>query len=394
MANLKDLKTQIENANALGVANLTEKGVEISADATTYEIMGKIAEITAESNTRDEIACDKAGTLVSTGYGTKTNDGLALFGLIEISNYGGGMKRDFVVGVSQDALKTSGITAGALKSGSVEYKGQTWYWRTCSVLNDNYTTGGEVTPWEIGSYNSNDISGDIAIKLLDYYYRVNEIEVMIDNSGVLDSTEGTVNEKVEQLIDKAELENAMYMLSVGLERLQINYETDIEVFPRLNLKKCKYFSAQYMKKLKRIDYYLNTENLVNSNSVFKGCEALEYIKGINTSKVSGNNSAMNMFYACRSLKTIEEPLDFSLVSILNNPFGLCEALENVCFVPESLKCTFTISYSSKLSAESIQSIIDGLATVETAQTLTLNSAITLTDEQKATINAKGWTLAQ
>jgi hypothetical protein len=47
-----------------------------------------------------------------------------------------------------------------------------------------------------------------------------------------------------------------------------------------------------------------------------------------------------------------------------------------------------------LTAESIQSIIDGLATVTTAQTLTLNKAIVLTDEQKATINAKGWTLAQ
>jgi hypothetical protein len=50
--------------------------------------------------------------------------------------------------------------------------------------------------------------------------------------------------------------------------------------------------------------------------------------------------------------------------------------------------------SSKLSATSVQSIIDGLATVETAQTLTLAKAIVLTDTQKATINAKGWTLAQ
>ena len=47
-----------------------------------------------------------------------------------------------------------------------------------------------------------------------------------------------------------------------------------------------------------------------------------------------------------------------------------------------------------LSADSVQDIIDHLATVTTAQTLTLHSAITLTDEQKATINAKGWTLAQ
>lgn len=176
MTTIQEVKQQIENANALGRENLVEKGVEVSADATTYEIMQGIAEISAGSDTMDEIACDKAGTLVSTGYGTKTNDGLALFGLIGISNYGGGIKRDFVVGVSQDALKTSGVTAGAMKSGTVEYKGQTWYWRTCGVINDNYTTGGEVTPYELGSYNSNDISGEIAIQLLDYYYRVGESE--------------------------------------------------------------------------------------------------------------------------------------------------------------------------------------------------------------------------
>lgn len=45
MANLKELKTQIENANALGIANLTEKGVDVSAGATTYEIMSKIADV-------------------------------------------------------------------------------------------------------------------------------------------------------------------------------------------------------------------------------------------------------------------------------------------------------------------------------------------------------------
>lgn len=43
MATLQDLKTQIENVNALGKKNLIEKGVEISADATTYEIMQRIA---------------------------------------------------------------------------------------------------------------------------------------------------------------------------------------------------------------------------------------------------------------------------------------------------------------------------------------------------------------
>jgi hypothetical protein len=43
--NIADLKQNIKNANALGVANLTEKGVEVSESATTYDIMKSIAEV-------------------------------------------------------------------------------------------------------------------------------------------------------------------------------------------------------------------------------------------------------------------------------------------------------------------------------------------------------------
>lgn len=45
MATIAEVKTKIESANALGIANLTEKGVEIGANATTYEIMKNIAEV-------------------------------------------------------------------------------------------------------------------------------------------------------------------------------------------------------------------------------------------------------------------------------------------------------------------------------------------------------------
>lgn len=45
MATIKQIKAQIKNANALGRQNLTEKGVEISENATTFDIMTAIAEI-------------------------------------------------------------------------------------------------------------------------------------------------------------------------------------------------------------------------------------------------------------------------------------------------------------------------------------------------------------
>lgn len=47
MATVKQLRTQIENANTLGRANLAEKGVELPESATTYEIMQGIADISA-----------------------------------------------------------------------------------------------------------------------------------------------------------------------------------------------------------------------------------------------------------------------------------------------------------------------------------------------------------
>lgn len=45
MATVNKIKSQIEDANALGRANLAEKGVELSEAATTYEIMQGIADI-------------------------------------------------------------------------------------------------------------------------------------------------------------------------------------------------------------------------------------------------------------------------------------------------------------------------------------------------------------
>ncbi len=45
MSSLKELKAQIEKTNALGVSNLREKGVNVSENATTYEIMQGIAEV-------------------------------------------------------------------------------------------------------------------------------------------------------------------------------------------------------------------------------------------------------------------------------------------------------------------------------------------------------------
>ena len=60
----------------------------------------------------------------------------------------------------------------------------------------------------------------------------------------------------------------------------------------------------------------------------------------------------------------------------------------------SLSTMLATKMATQLGAGANAATFVGLATVTEAKTLTLNSAIILTDAQKATITAKGWTLAQ
>lgn len=224
---------------------------------------------------------------------------------------------------------------------------------------------------------------------------IDNLEDLIDNSGVLEDTEGSVSEKVEELIDKAQWENFWYEQSSEWTSCIQNMFAGATIIPRLNCEKMgqmrNIFAAT---QAERIDYYINSGKSQDCSRSFQSSKKMIFIYGIDTSNCA---SVVNMCDGCNLLETIQEPLNFQKVVSVNNAsnvFKDCLVLKNVRFVKETIKVSISFAWSSLLSAESIQSIIDGLATVETAQTLTLNSAITLTDEQKATINAKGWTLAQ
>ena len=138
----------------------------------------------------------------------------------------------------------------------------------------------------------------------------------------------------------------------------------------------------------RIDFYI-ANPFTSHNNFLRNTRNLKYVKGINMS----NSTAIRFMFSGSFIETIEEPLDFSKVNDTTSAFA-CDHLREIRFVPETIKISINFSRCSKLSAQSIQSIIDGLATITTAQTLTLNSAIVLTDAQKSSITAKGWTLAQ
>ena len=101
------------------------------------------------------------------------------------------------------------------------------------------------------------------------------------------------------------------------------------------------------------------------------------------------------FSSCTALKKIDGVLDFSSATNVRYMFDNCNSLEEMRFEPNTLSLSISLPNSSKLTSGSIQSVIDGLATVTTAQTLTLHADVKarLTQTQLDTISGKNWNLA-
>lgn len=109
------------------------------------------------------------------------------------------------------------------------------------------------------------------------------------------------------------------------------------------------------------------------------------------------SNATVLFNERTSLEEVIGELDFSgIIGIneQNSPFNGCTSLAEIRFTKESIKYNLFFKQSSQLSDESIQSILDGLATVSSTQTLAFNSAVyaKLTEEQKQSATDKGWTI--
>lgn len=188
-----------------------------------------------------------------------------------------------------------------------------------------------------------------------------ELEAIIDNSGVLGSTDGTVTKKVELLTHIADV-----------------------------MKKTKAVNFLNDKTIETINFYI--DNIESSlNNAFENTTNLKTMVGINTTKISHIDRT---FYGS-GIVSIREPFNFSSAnSSYFQPFFGAEKLEDVRIVPETIKFGTNLSLCKMLSTESIQSIIDGLATVTTAQTLRLHTDIMvkLTDEQILIIQNKNWNI--
>lgn len=109
---------------------------------------------------------------------------------------------------------------------------------------------------------------------------------------------------------------------------------------------------------------------------------------------SGVQYWVQTFSYSQSVKRITgEPLDFSS-GVSTTAFVFMGAIEEVRFKEGTIKVSTTFANSPNLSADSIQSIIDGLAdlTGATAQTISWHTSVLekLTDEQYDTMFNKNW----
>lgn len=170
---------------------------------------------------------------------------------------------------------------------------------------------------------------------------------------------------------------------------------------------------------------IDCSNKVRFENIFSNCFMIEEIKFINISESQAESQWSNalratlsleyhylkkvtfspklifkygtgFFYNRQGLEIIDGEIDFSYCAegTLNNFFYACNNLKEVRFTKESLKYDLSIAQSPLLSDESIQSILDGLKTLSSTQTLSLNSAVyaKLTEEQKQSATDKGWTI--
>lgn len=111
--------------------------------------------------------------------------------------------------------------------------------------------------------------------------------------------------------------------------------------------------------------------------------------------ISKAASAMNMFANLYALKVVDgTPLDLSSSTNNGNMLSNSTKVEEIRFAPNTIKSSIGLQGSGVLSDATIQSVIDGLAEVATAQTLTLHSSVNekLTDAQCEAIFAKNWSI--
>ena len=228
-----------------------------------------------------------------------------------------------------------------------------------------------------------------------------ESQTMTDIANAIREKSGTTVKmkpaEMPQAIDSISTDSSLIKLLEETDVLDSKFKnTSIEEVPKFKINpKCVSATNCFhiCKKLKYFDNNFDTSQLELINSMFGNCEKLISVKGLNTQSATRTDFLFN----CCILLTDVNTLDLSNVTNLGIMFNLCYKLTNISFVESSIKISISFKESSLLSAESIQSIIDGLAdlTGKTAQTITFHPTVKnkLTEEQIASATLKNWNIA-
>ena len=121
-----------------------------------------------------------------------------------------------------------------------------------------------------------------------------------------------------------------------------------------------------------------------------GLNNMDFLKNWDVSKITKMD---NMIYSCKKLKSLDlSSWDVGNVIRFGSFCTFCSALEDFK-APKNIKASIKFDYT-KLNYESLMSIINNLAPVETTQTLTIGSALLnkLSAEDIAIATQKGWTV--
>lgn len=165
----------------------------------------------------------------------------------------------------------------------------------------------------------------------------------------------------------------------------------------LNIPNCLDLNATFnqTKNIKELKLISNNEALMSFYFTFQDNIMIEVID------ISEFSPKIERFYSAftgnANLVEIRGEIDLSETIDHTNNFTYLGKLQEVRFKANTAKASFGFRDSSKLSNESVQSIINGLAdlTGASAQTLTLHTTVKakLTEAQIAAITSKNWNLA-
>ena len=213
-------------------------------------------------------------------------------------------------------------------------------------------------------------------------------EVEVATSGV------DINEYLSDTITKGDYSIGGWMKTIKKIRSPLTIEgTDATYM----------FSKYLLNELPQID----TSNVTNMGYMFSSCTNLTTIPQLDTSNVTNMSS---MFNSCTNLTTIPQLNGEKLTSVAST-FVNCESLENFNGIINLGQAYLTtqsanynnyklnLSYSTKLTEQSIINILNNLYDIKTkgcnTQQVVLGSTnlAKLTDEEIGIAQAKGWTVS-